>query len=123
MRPRLALTTGEPAGIGPEIAITALADPLAADVCLIGDSGLIRERARKIGQALPADVQIEHVSLGAPSLPGRLDVANAHYVLATLDLAISGCLARRFDAIVTAPIQKSVRRCRDRTRHHCAGGP
>jgi 4-hydroxythreonine-4-phosphate dehydrogenase len=108
MRPHLALTTGEPAGIGPEIAVMALADPLAAGVTLIGDAELIRERARQIGRDLPESVQIEHVPLAAPSLPGRLDVTNAHYVLATLDLAISGCLARRFDAVVTAPVQKSV---------------
>ncbi|HTN50643.1 MAG TPA: 4-hydroxythreonine-4-phosphate dehydrogenase PdxA [Burkholderiaceae bacterium] len=108
MRPRLALTTGEPAGIGPEIAVAALASPLAADVTLIGDAGLIESRARGIGLHVPGGVHVEHVALGAPSSPGRLDVANARYVLATLDAAITGCASARFDAMVTAPVQKSV---------------
>lgn len=108
MRPKLALTTGEPAGIGPEIAVAALAGALAADVTLIGDAGLIEERARQSGHRLPADVRIEHVALAAQSVPGRLDLANARYVLATLDAAIVGCQDGRYDAIVTAPVQKSV---------------
>jgi 4-hydroxythreonine-4-phosphate dehydrogenase len=100
---RLALTTGEPAGVGPEIAVAAL-DALPAGVrcVLIGDRSLI-ERAR-----LPDDVSIEHVALGAPVVAGRLDVRNARYVLAMLDRAIAGALSGEFDAIVTAPVQKSV---------------
>ena len=53
-------------------------------------------------------MRIEHVALAAPSTPGRLDIANARYVLATLDAAIAGCQDGRYDAIVTAPVQKSV---------------
>jgi len=108
MRPKLALTTGEPAGIGPEIAVAALTGTLVADVTLIGDAALIEERARRSGHRIPDDVHIEHVALDAPSHPGRLDVANAHYVLTTLDRAIAGCQDGRYDAIVTAPVQKSV---------------
>ena len=108
MRPKLALTTGEPAGIGPEIAVAALTDTLAADVTLIGDAALIEDRAHRSGHRIPDDVHIEHVALAAPSHPGRLDVANARYVLATLDRAVAGCQDGRYDAVVTAPVQKSV---------------
>jgi 4-hydroxythreonine-4-phosphate dehydrogenase len=107
MRPRLALTTGEPAGIGPEIALAALAPPLSADITLIGDATLLAERGAATRLQLPDSIRIEHVALAAPAHPGKLDVRNARYVLDTLDVAIDGCLAGRFDAIVTAPVQKS----------------
>jgi 4-hydroxythreonine-4-phosphate dehydrogenase len=100
---RLAITSGEPAGIGPEIAVSAL-DALAADVeaVLIGDRALL-DRA-----ALPPRVAIEHVPLAVSAAPGRLDTRNAGYVLATLDRAIDGALRGDYAAIVTAPVQKSV---------------
>ncbi len=106
MRPRLALTTGEPAGIGPEIALAALEPPLAAEVTLIGDAGLLAERAALRGCPLPAS--IHHVPLATPCVAGKLDLRNAHYVLGTLDAAIDGCRSGRYDAMVTAPVQKSI---------------
>src|SRR6185295_19159969 len=51
---------------------------------------------------------IEHVPLSRPAVPGRLDAAKAPYVLALLDRALRGCLEGEFDAMVTAPVQKSV---------------
>jgi len=51
---------------------------------------------------------IEHVGLERPRVPGRLDPANARYVLALLERAVDGCLAGEFAAMVTAPVQKSV---------------
>jgi 4-hydroxythreonine-4-phosphate dehydrogenase len=108
VRPRLALTTGEPAGIGPEIALAVLDGGLPAEITLIGDSSLLAERAAATSRTLPSSVDVEHVALGAPARPGRLDVRNARYVLDTLDAAIDGCRSGRFDAIVTAPVQKSV---------------
>jgi 4-hydroxythreonine-4-phosphate dehydrogenase len=108
MRPRLALTTGEPAGIGPEIALAALDPPLPADITLIGDSTLLAERVGGAGRE-PIDPRwIHHVPLAAPAQPGRLDARNTRYVLSTLDVAIDGCRSGRFDAIVTAPVQKSI---------------
>jgi 4-hydroxythreonine-4-phosphate dehydrogenase len=92
--PRIALTSGEPAGIGPEICRRVARD---YPVTVIGDRGL-----------LAGCPDIEHVPLRAPNRPGKLDAANAPYVLATLDRAIEGCLAGDYDAIVTAPVQKSV---------------
>jgi 4-hydroxythreonine-4-phosphate dehydrogenase len=107
-RPRIAITTGEPAGIGPEISAIAAGDALDADVVLIGDEALLAARAGAAGSPWPAHATVLHVPLAADSRPGRLDVRNAAYVLATLDRAIDGALAGRYDAIVTAPVQKSV---------------
>jgi 4-hydroxythreonine-4-phosphate dehydrogenase len=70
---------------------------LGARVVVIGDRALLK--------GCP---HIEHVPLARPSKPGRLDPANAPYVLAVLDRAVQGCLAGEYDAIVTAPVQKSV---------------
>jgi 4-hydroxythreonine-4-phosphate dehydrogenase len=108
IRPRLALTTGEPAGIGPEIALAALEPLLDADITLIGDATLLEQRAALTRRKVPESVEIRHLPLATASQPGRLDVRNAPYVLATLDAAIDGCLSGRYDAIVTAPVQKSV---------------
>jgi 4-hydroxythreonine-4-phosphate dehydrogenase len=108
MLPRLAITTGEPAGIGPEISVAALEAPLPAAITLIGDAGLIAERAALLARRVPETVEILHVPLAVPSVAGTLDVRNARYVLATLDAAIDGCTTGRFDAVVTTPVQKSV---------------
>jgi 4-hydroxythreonine-4-phosphate dehydrogenase len=103
---RIAVTTGEPAGVGPEISIAALDAAAGAEVTLIGDEGLLA--ARSPSAVLPSSARVAHVPLHAPAQSGVLDRRNAAYVLATLDHAIDGALAGRFDAIVTAPVQKSV---------------
>ena len=107
--PRIAITTGEPAGIGPEISLAAL-DAVSEDasVTLIGDESLLAERAHVTGAPWPATAKIEHVPLRTAAIAGRRDSRNAHYVLATLDRAIAGAMAGDYDAIVTAPVQKSV---------------
>ena len=92
----IALTSGEPAGIGPELCERIAAQDLDASVVVIGDRSLFKSSA------------VEHVSLRHPAVPGKLDSANSAYVLAVLDRAIAGCLAGEFDAMVTAPVQKSV---------------
>jgi 4-hydroxythreonine-4-phosphate dehydrogenase len=116
----IAVTSGEPAGIGPDLA-TELVDfaPRGCRVVLIGDRTLFGRarprRARKLqlpdfvaaGPKRPG-VELLDVPLAAAAVPGRLDPANAGYVLETLDAAIGGCAAGAFDAIVTAPVQKSV---------------
>jgi 4-hydroxythreonine-4-phosphate dehydrogenase len=102
--PTIAITTGEPAGIGPEICAALLAGDAGSRLVLVGDRGLIERAA---GRALP-DSAVLHVPLAVPSRPGRLDPANARYVLALLDHAVDGCLAGRFDAMVTAPVHKGV---------------
>jgi 4-hydroxythreonine-4-phosphate dehydrogenase len=59
-------------------------------------------------QLLNGFPQVEHVPLARPRVPGRLDAANSRYVLATLDRALQGCMAGEYQAMVTAPVQKSV---------------
>ena len=107
-RPRIAITTGEPAGIGPEISALVLGDELDADITLIGDETLFATRARAFGAPWPTAAQVRHVPLAVEAHAGHLDVRNAPYVLATLDHAIDGALAGNYDAVVTAPVQKSV---------------
>jgi 4-hydroxythreonine-4-phosphate dehydrogenase len=92
----IALTSGEPAGIGPELCERIAAQDLGARLVVIGDRSLFKS------------TQVEHLPLRHPAVPGTLDPANSAYVLAVLDRAIAGCLAGEFDAMVTAPVQKSV---------------
>ena len=96
-RPTVALTSGEPAGIGPELCVRLAREKWDADVVVIGDGGLLAGCPR-----------IEHIGLKNAVRPGKLDAANAPYVLAVLDRAIRGCLEGEYDAMVTAPVQKSI---------------
>ena len=120
--PRLAVTLGEPAGIGPELAAALAATDLGADLIAVGDKDclLLAAHARGIALHLEADdgqwrrertpgsLRYVHVPAAAPVLPGRLDVRNAPYVVDMLARAADGCLEGEFDALVTAPVQKSV---------------
>jgi len=113
---RIAITTGEPAGVGPELTAAALAGAAThwpdARFVVLGERALLAARAAAVAVDWPAiadgaRVSLEHVPLAAAVTPGRLDAANGRYVLALLDRAIDGALADEFDAIVTAPLQKS----------------
>ncbi|MCU0760348.1 MAG: 4-hydroxythreonine-4-phosphate dehydrogenase PdxA [Steroidobacteraceae bacterium] len=122
--PRLVLTSGEPAGIGPELcAQVAAARDFDAELVCLGDPRLLADRARDAGVAVrierfdPAASPSPHqrgrlcvwpVPLAAPAQAGRLDVANAPHVVTQVDTALDQVLANRFDALVTAPVQKSV---------------
>jgi len=106
-RPVIAVTSGEPAGIGPDICL-ALADrPFDADVVVLADRGLLEERARQQGRAI-GTLDIRHFSLRKSALAGRCDPANAPYVLDLLDAALAGCRSGAFAAMVTAPVHKGV---------------
>jgi 4-hydroxythreonine-4-phosphate dehydrogenase len=127
VRPVLAITTGEPAGIGPEISIRAAwALREVANCVLLGDAAFLSLTASLADPAIrlsalsiqalrngglphfgPDRVAVIDVPLGAHVVPGRLDAANGRAVLDTLDLAVEGVQAGWFDAIVTAPLQKS----------------
>ena len=102
--PTIVVTTGEPAGVGPELAAALLGGDWNCRIVLAGDAALLEQRG---GRPVPA-VNLLHVPLAVPSTPGRLDAANARYVLALLDAALDGCAAGRFDAIVTAPLHKGI---------------
>lgn len=120
MTPRIAITTGEPAGIGPDLCIALAGYRPDAELVLIGDPQLLAERARALGQPLslpvfrPADppqaghISVYPVSLRAAVEAGELDTANAPYVLDLLDCAIKGCVEHRFQALVTAPVHKGI---------------
>ena len=113
--PRIVLTPGEPAGIGPELCAVLASGHPAAELVLVADPGLIRERA---GLAPPpydpalapeaGALRLLPVPLAAPSRPGRLDPANAPYVLRTLELACDACLREEFQALVTGPVHKGI---------------
>jgi 4-hydroxythreonine-4-phosphate dehydrogenase len=93
----IALTSGEPAGIGPELCVAAARAFRGAKLVVIGDRGLLH--------GCP---HIEHVALARPVKAGRLDPANSRYVLALLERAVRGCLSGEYDAMVTAPVHKGV---------------
>jgi len=123
--PRIALTSGEPAGIGPELCLALAAQELPCELVCFGDRALLEERAHRLHSAvslrtwepLPGaartahvrgELAVAHLPLAAASVAGRPDPANARYVLALLDRAVEGTLAGEFDALVTAPVHKGV---------------
>jgi 4-hydroxythreonine-4-phosphate dehydrogenase len=88
--PVLAVTSGEPAGIGPDICLALAGAALPVRLRVLGDRALLQARADQLGVDIGA-LDIEHVPLRAPCLPGRLDPANAPYVIELLDRALAGC--------------------------------
>jgi 4-hydroxythreonine-4-phosphate dehydrogenase len=102
--PTIVVTTGEPAGVGPELAAALLGGDWNCRFVLAGDGALLEQRG---GRPVPP-ANLLHVPLAVRSRPGQLDAANARYVLALLDAALDGCAAGRFDAIVTAPVHKGI---------------
>jgi 4-hydroxythreonine-4-phosphate dehydrogenase len=120
----IALTPGEPAGIGPDLCVAlAHAPPPGARIVVVGDPEVLAARARALGRpitvrewrpgqasAYPAagtlDVAVVHAA--SPVAPGMLDPANARHVLETITVAVRGCEAGLFDALVTAPVHKGV---------------
>jgi 4-hydroxythreonine-4-phosphate dehydrogenase len=121
--PRIALTAGEPAGIGPDICLALAQARQDCELVCLGDREVLAARARQLGLAteLPdyrpegatgphraGVLPVLHVPCAAPVTAGRLDPANADQVLRVLDRAIAGARRGEFAAIVTAPLQKSV---------------
>ncbi|MBO7172970.1 MAG: 4-hydroxythreonine-4-phosphate dehydrogenase PdxA [Burkholderiaceae bacterium] len=107
MKP-IALTTGEPSGIGPEISVKSVYE-ISTPVCLVGDRLFLNDERIRLGLPdWPAHVSFEHISLESPVTYGQLDVSNARYVLKTLQAAATGAMNGRFSAVATAPVQKSI---------------
>ena len=122
--PTIAITSGEPAGIGPEL-IGRIAErhaqrPFAARLVAIGDEAMLAERARRIGIGArygrydplafaPAGgvVEVWHRPLAAPAVPGHPDPTNALAVLTMLEAGCDACATGEFAALVTGPVQKS----------------
>lgn len=123
MTRRLAITSGEPAGIGPDICLRLAEQDWDDALVVLCDRALLQERAAEIGMPLvlqaydPAmpptpsrrgTLTVCDVPLVAPVVTGQLDVANAEYVIRLLDRAIAGCESREFAAMVTAPLHKGI---------------
>ncbi|MGZ5661015.1 MAG: PdxA family dehydrogenase, partial [Usitatibacter sp.] len=114
----MALTAGEPAGIGPDLCALLAREKFPGRLVMVGDPRVIAQRAAARGipfdvpayrdRASAPAVSVLDVPALAPVAPGKLDPANAPHVLAILDRALDGCVAGEFDAMVTAPVQKSV---------------
>ncbi len=117
----IALTAGEPAGIGADLCVLLAQQPLPARLVVLADRDLLKGRAALLGLPVkladwhpgspppPAGtLEVMHHPLTAPALPGKLDPANSRYVLDTLSSAARGCLDDSFAAVVTAPVHKGV---------------
>lgn len=121
--PALALTPGEPAGIGLDLALALAQTPLAARLVCYADPALLASRARLLGVEVrlheladardarltePGALQVLPVQAAAPTEAGILDPRNARYVLACLDAAADACRAGVLQGLVTGPVQKSL---------------
>src|SRR3569832_1592195 len=121
--PRIAITPGEPAGIGPDLCVTLAQRAHGAELVAVADPVLLMQRAAELhlplallpfDRALPPQPQaagtlrVAPVPLCAPTRAGVLDAANAAYVLDTLRRAAEGCVDTEFDALVPGPVHKGV---------------
>ena len=115
---RIAVSSGEPAGIGPDICLALAASELAPRVVVLGDREMLGARARQLGIRVklrghgslpePGSLECLHVPLGYACRPGSLDARSAPYVLSLLDRAVAGCMTGEFAALATAPVHKGV---------------
>lgn len=118
--PVIAITSGEPAGIGPELCAHLAEKVFPARLVILGDRGLVTERAARIGKPVrftdyrpdasppPGSLEILHLPLGKAAEPGKLDISNGPYVLHLLDRALQGCTSGEFAAMVTCPVHKGI---------------
>jgi 4-hydroxythreonine-4-phosphate dehydrogenase len=119
-RPRLAITAGDPCGVGPEVVLKALADPSVRRVCrplVIGDLRHLRRTATACGLALelvPATAAVDGDAVAVLDLddvdaalePGEITAAAGRAAWDAIEAAVGICLAGDVDALVTAPIHK-----------------
>ena len=122
LTPRLAITAGEPAGIGPDLCLMLANSTFPAQLVIVADPELLDQRAKDLDlsvtfqifnpedrtPAQPGTLLVAPVSMREPACAGTLNKANSHYVLETLTLATQGCVEGTFDAIVTAPVHKGI---------------
>jgi 4-hydroxythreonine-4-phosphate dehydrogenase len=131
--PRILITAGEPAGIGPDLCVAIAQQTWACELVIACDRRVLGARARQLGLPLElvdysvansaqplklsdrksqqherAKLRVANFPTAAAVVPGQLNRDNAAYVLQTLDYAASACLRGEFDAVVTAPVQKSI---------------
>ncbi len=121
--PRIVVSVGEPAGIGPDIVIQCAQLKWPAELVVVGDGSVLKQRAQQLQQPLqltpytsgqpakehtPGNLYCVDIPARNAVIPGQLNVANASYVLAALTLCVELCQSGEADALVTAPIQKSI---------------
>jgi 4-hydroxythreonine-4-phosphate dehydrogenase len=121
--PRIVITSGEPAGIGPDACVSLAQSDWEADLVVAGDMALLSATAASLELPLkmraydptrPAQshragtLEVMHIPTAVPVVAGKLNAANAGYVIEMLDRACDGCSNGEFAAMVTAPVQKSV---------------
>ena len=127
----LAITAGEPAGIGPDLCLQLAVAPPGIPFVVIADRHLLQQRAAQLGIALqvrevesgaalaslrsppptphsPISLPVIHIPLAAPCQAGKLNAANSEYVLAVLRRAVQGCQVGEFSGMVTAPVHKGI---------------
>lgn len=121
--PVIAYTCGEPAGIGPDLAIALAETALPCRLRILGNIELLAARSAQLGKAVclqplhaqdatpphaPGQLAVQSLPLATPATPGRLDARNSAHVLALLDTALEGCMDGRVDAMVTGPVHKGI---------------
>ncbi|MEO5702544.1 MAG: 4-hydroxythreonine-4-phosphate dehydrogenase PdxA, partial [Gammaproteobacteria bacterium] len=122
MLPRIVITPGEPAGIGPDLCVQIAQQSFPCEIVLVCDPELLRARAQKLGLPLQVEIfdpqktaavvagtiKVVPAKLHRPVSCGKLDSANAAYVLDTLRIAVAGCMSGTFAALVTGPVHKGI---------------
>jgi 4-hydroxythreonine-4-phosphate dehydrogenase len=121
--PRIVITSGEPAGVGPDACVALAQRDWEADVVVAADEGVLAATASALQLPLTLErydrtrparahrggiLQVMHIPTASAVSPGQLDVRNAAYVVEMLDRACDGCTNGEFAAMVTAPVQKSI---------------
>jgi 4-hydroxythreonine-4-phosphate dehydrogenase len=120
--PRIVITSGEPAGVGPDACVTLAQRDWEADLIVAGDADLLAATAAELGLPLSLEhynssrlpkphrggiLQVMHIPTECKVIAGQPDPRNAAYVIEMLNRACDGCTNGEFAAMVTAPVQKS----------------
>ncbi|KJY79989.1 4-hydroxythreonine-4-phosphate dehydrogenase PdxA [Vibrio nigripulchritudo] len=120
---RIAVTAGEPAGIGPDLVLALSKHDWAHQIIVIADKTVLAERAEQLNidvELISYDSEssavsqksgtliVDHIPVATPVVAGELNESNGHYVLNTLERAAEGCMKDEFDAIVTGPVHKGI---------------
>jgi 4-hydroxythreonine-4-phosphate dehydrogenase len=120
LTPKIIISSGEPAGIGLDLCILLSAKKFPAFITVVGDKHALSNRASQLNKKITFhenkliehkgdhSLSVHHIPSYEPITAGSLNPKNNKYVLNVLNFALDGCLNKSFDAIVTAPIQKSI---------------
>lgn len=120
--PRIIVTAGEPAGIGPDVVISALQQEYFAHIAIVGDIEVLKSRAAQLGLELsietiaaevdpplhrPGCASVINLPCPRPVVPGHLDCGNSTQLVHWVDIATDACLSKHYQAMVTAPVHKA----------------